>query len=236
MTLFWIAGVLFLAAFTQSLTGFGLALVSMPLLSIAVGLKQATPLVAVISVMVEVVLLWRYRHALDVRPVARLILASMLGVPLGVLFLRQVPERWALGGLGVVLSGYGLYSLLGWRLPRLEGRFWPWGMGLLAGALGGAYNTSGPPVIVYGHARRWAPVRFKANLQAFFLVNSGMVFLSHWWAGTIRPATWRWALLSVPAMGVGIWLGGRLDRLLSPERFRQLVLVVLVVLGVRMML
>jgi len=234
VTFFWIACVLFLSAFTQSLTGFGLALVSMPLLSLLIGLRQATPLVAVISIFVEIVLLWRYRDHLSGEPVLHLILASLVGVPLGVVFLRHLPERVMLGGLGLVLAGYGAYALAGWRLPALNGRGWAWLMGLVAGALGGAYNTSGPPVILYGHAKGWPPAQFKANLQAFFLVSSSMVFLSHWLAGTIQPLTWRQAAFSMPAMAVGLWLGGQMDRLLSPERFRQIVLIALVVLGVRM--
>ncbi len=230
-----IAGVLFLAALTQSITGFGLALVSMPLLSLLIGLPQATALVAVISVVVETGLLRRYWASLRWQPVWRLIVASFLGVPLGVVFLKRLPEDLMMAGLGLLLAGYGLYGLAGWRLPQLRARIWAWLMGLLAGALGGAYNTSGPPVILYGHARRWPPAEFKANLQAFFLTNSTVVFLSHLGAGDITAATWRQTLWALPALLLGLWLGGYADRLLSPQRFRQIVLAALVLLGLRMM-
>ncbi len=159
----WVTGVLFLAALTQSATGFGLALVSMPLLSLRLPLPQATALVATVSMAVEIAILWRYWAHLRWGPVLRLVLASLAGIPVGVTLLRRWPERWLLAGLGVVLAGYALYAWLGWRLPRLRAWFWPWLMGFLAGALGGAYNTSGPPVILYGHAREWPPAEFKAS-------------------------------------------------------------------------
>ncbi len=231
----WVTGVLFLAALTQSATGFGLALVSMPLLSLRLPLPQATALVATISMAVEIAILWRYWEHLRWGPVVRLVLASLVGVPVGVTLLRRWPERWLLAGLGVVLAGYALYALLGWRLPRLRARFWPWLMGFLAGALGGAYNTSGPPVILYGHAREWPPAEFKANLQAFFLSSSTAVFFAHLLAGHIGPTTWLRAVWAAPGMAFGLWLGGRLDVYLSPERFRRLVLVALFLLGARML-
>lgn len=235
MTWIYAASVLFLAAFTQSLTGFGLALVSMPLLSLRLGLPQATALVAVVSLFIEAAILRRYWRHLDGRPVRTLIAASLLGVPVGVVLLRYLPPAVMVTGLGLVLVGYSSYALLGWRLPPLRGRAWPWVMGLLAGALGGAYNTSGPPIILYGHAQAWPPPRFKANLQAFFLVNSGAVFLAHWLAGHVTVQVWAQAGVALPAMALGIWLGGGMDRWLSPAGFRRLVLVLLWVLGVKML-
>ncbi len=234
-TLIATAMILALAAFTQSLTGFGLALVSMPLLSMVMSLPQATALVAVVSLGVEVVILWQHRAHLRWQPVRRLILASWIGVPLGVVLLRQLPEAWLLHGLGALLAAYGLYALSGKPLPSLQRAGWGWAAGLAAGALGGAYNTSGPPVILYGHVRGWPPQAFKANLQAFFLASSSMVFGAHLLAGDIGAATWAQAAAAVPALALGLWAGHRAAAFLPPARFRKVVLVALVLLGLKML-
>ncbi len=233
----WIAAavILALAAFTQSLTGFGLALVSMPLLSMVMSLPQATALVAVVSLGVEVVILWQHRAHLRWQPVRRLILASWVGVPLGVVLLRRLPETWMLHGLGALLVAYGLYALSGKPLPTLQRPGWGWAAGLTAGALGGAYNTSGPPVILYGHARGWPPQAFKANLQAFFLASSSMVFGAHLVAGDISVATWAQAAAALPALALGLWAGHRAAAFLPPDGFRKVVLAALVLLGLKML-
>jgi uncharacterized membrane protein YfcA len=235
LTLAVIAAILLLAAFTQSLTGFGLALVSMPLLSMVIGLPRATALVAVVSVGVEIVILWQHRAHLHWQPVRRLTLASFAGVPVGIFLLRHAPEAWMLRGLGALLAGYGLYALSGKPLPTLQNTGWGWAAGLLAGALGGAYNTSGPPVILYGHARGWPPETFKANLQAFFLASSSLVFAAHLVAGDIGAATWVQAAAATPALALGLWSGHRAAAFLPPERFRKIVLVALVLLGLKML-
>lgn len=227
--------VVFLAAFTQSLSGFGLALVSMALLPAVIGIRVATPLVALVAIVIEVVLIVRYRESLEVHAIWKVVLAAVIGTPLGVLFLSRMDERIALTVLGVVIAGYAVYALLGLKLPRLENPFWAYLSGLLGGILGGAYNTSGPPVIVYGDCRRWSPDVFKSNLQGYFIVSSLVVAGSHALSGNFTPLVWRTFWWSLPFIGIGLIAGLSLDRWLNPVTFRRVVLVLLVLMGIRLM-
>ena len=225
-----------LAAFTQSLTGFGSALVSMAVLPGLIGIRTAAPLVTLITVTIDVVLLARYRQALNLRAIWRLVAALVLGVPLGILVLRRVEERFVLAILGVVIAGYALYALLSPRLPRLEHPAWAYGFGFIAGVLGGAYNTSGPPVVIFGNCQRWPPSEFKGNLQGFFLVNDLLVIAGHALSQNLTPLVLRDYLIVLPALIVGLFVGGRLDRRVDPALFRKIVLVLLVVMGLRLLL
>jgi len=225
-----------LAAFTQSLTGFGSALVSMAVLPGLIGIRTAAPLVALITVTIDGVLLARYRQALNLRAIWRLVAALVLGVPLGILVLRRVEERFVLAILGAVIAGYALYALLSPRLPRLEHPAWAYGFGFIAGVLGGAYNTSGPPVVIFGNCQRWPPSEFKGNLQGFFLVNDLLVIAGHALSQNLTPLVLRDYLIVLPALIVGLFVGGWLDRRLDPGLFRKIVLVLLVVMGLRLLL
>ena len=227
--------IVFLAAFTQSLSGFGLALVSMALLPALIGIRLATPLVALVAIVIEVVLIIRYRQSLDVRAIWKVVLAAVIGTPLGVLFLTGVDERIALAVLGLVIAGYALYALLGLKLPQLEHNFWAYAAGLIGGMLGGAYNTSGPPVIVYADCRRWSPDVFKSNLQGYFIVSSLAVLVSHALSGNLTPPVWNTFWWTLPFIGIGLLAGLSLDRWLNPIIFRRVVLVLLVVMGIRLM-
>jgi len=154
---------------------------------------------------------------------------------LGVLFLSRVDENLAMRILGIVIAGYALYALLGLKLPHLEGSLWAYSAGLVGGLLGGAYNTSGPPVIVYADCRRWQPAVFKSNLQGYFIVSSLAVMVSHAISGNITPQVWSTFWWTLPFIGVGLLAGLSLDRWLNPLVFRRLVLVLLVVMGIRLM-
>jgi len=228
--------VILLAVFTHSLSGFGIALVAMALLPNLVGIQIATPMVALVAITIEIFLLIRYREALNLKAVRPLALSSILGVPIGVWALSGLDERVALVSLGVVISGYAIYALLRLRLPELHNPLWAWGAGLMAGILGGAYNTTGPPVILYGNCKDWPPAEFKSNLQGFFLVSSLFITISHALAGNFTPTVWRYYLWTLPAIAVGILAGISLDRYLDPERFRRVVLVLLVIMGIKLIL
>lgn len=227
-------GVILLAAFTQSLSGFGVALVSMALLPGLVDVQVATPFVALVALTLEFFLLLRYRVEMNIRLVKPIALASILGIPIGVWALKRVDEDLFLFILGVVVTGYALYALLNLRLPKLRHQLWSYGVGFVAGILGGAYNTSGPPVILYGNSQGWSPGEFKGNLQGFFLVNSIFVIANHALLHNLTSRVWEYYLWSLPAIGLGLILGISLDRYINPELFRKLVLIMLVGMGIRL--
>jgi uncharacterized membrane protein YfcA len=227
-------GVVFLAVFTQSLSGFGVALVAMALLPAVIGIQNATPLVALVGVVMEAVLVIRYREALEVCSIWKIVLAAVIGTPIGVLFLSRVDESIALMILGFVITGYALYALIGFKLPRLESSLWAYFAGLLGGLLGGAYNTSGPPVIVYADCRRWSPDAFKGNLQGYFIIVSLAVAASHALNGNFDAEVWRMFWWTLPFVALGLIAGLSLDRWLNPILFRRMVLVLLVLMGLRL--
>ncbi len=236
MTPLLIGLITFFAILTQSFTGFGLALVSMPLLTSVVGLQTATPLVALISLTAEAIILARYRDALNLKAVKQIALASVFGVPVGVLILRQVNEAIILPLMGVIVAGYAIYALFGPRLPAMAHPYWANSLGFVSGVLGGAYNITGPPVIIYGHCRRWQPAEFKGNLQGFFLLNSTLVLIAHAVARNLTAPVWHDFVFTLPAIGLGALAGFALDKRVEPDRFRTIVLWLLVGVGLSLIL
>jgi uncharacterized membrane protein YfcA len=226
----------FFAIFTQSVSGFGLALVSMPILAGIIGIRTATPLIVLVAILAELILLVRYRSVINVKAVWRMVLAGMIGIPLGVLALKYLDERIVLSALGALIVLYAVYALSKFKLPALDGNSWPFGFGFISGVLGGAYNISGPLVIVYGDCRRWQPQEFKGNLQGFFLLGSVVAVVSHALAGNITREVLNLYLLSLPAIGLGLVLGLSLDKFINPVIFRKIVLIGLVIAGLSLMI
>ncbi len=230
------SGIIFLGVFTQSLTGFGSALVCMAILPALVGLEIAAPLVALVSITLEMMLLVKYRKAFHWQAIKPLVLSALIGIPIGVWALRKVNEEIFLRILGFVIAGYAIYALLNIRLVKMKRPAWAYAMGFLSGLLGGAYNTSGPPVVIYGNCRGWQPIEFKTNLQGFFLISNLFVVANHAWQGNLTRPVMEYYLWSIPAILIGVITGAGLDRYLSPEVFRKIVEVLLIMLGIRLIL
>ena len=119
-------------------------------------------------------------------------------------------------------------------MPAMSNPAWAYLAGFSSGVLSGAFNTGGPPVIVYAAARRWTADQFRANLQTYFMIISVFLLVGHGASGHFTPEVWRMALLAVPALLVGQTLGVYLCRYVEPEFFRKVVLIFLLLLGVQL--
>lgn len=229
-----IALIIFCAAFTQSVTGFGFALIAVPLTIELLGAQTSAPLIAVTALTSEMIMLFRYRHSINLRALARLSIASVIGIPIGVILLQSADNRSMMIFLGVFIIGYAVYALLNLHLPAIQHPRWAYGFGFVSGLLSGAYNVGGPPVVIYGSCRRWPPLEFKSNLQGFFLVNSVTVIVTHVLAQHYTPLVWQNYLAALPGLGLGLLVGINCDRFVNPALFRKIVLVLLVVLGINL--
>jgi uncharacterized membrane protein YfcA len=190
----------------------------------------------VIAMLVQFILLRRFRESLNPRSIVSMAIGTIIAVPIGIYGLSRIDETLLLSVLGVVLVGYSLYALLQFRLPALSWPGWAYLFGFAGGLLGGAYNTAGPPYVIYGNCRGWQPAVFKSNLQALFIVSGSVALLVHALSGNFTLEVVRYALLAVPAILIGIWLGLRLDKRLNPRMFSRLVLILLLIIGVRLLI
>ena len=246
MTVVWLVAIVFSAAVLQSLTGFGFALVVMPLATLVIDLQTAAPLIALAALTANTINVIRFRRAVDLGEVARLGVASALGIPVGIWALAHVDELAINRIMGAILLAYGANALLR-QSPKRSGagrpaarrrlaRGWAYPAGFVAGCLGGAYNTPGPPVVVYGSLRQWPKDEYRAIVQTFFFVNGVLVVSSHLLSRHVIPQVWTLYAWAAPALLLGLWTGARLDRHVDQERFRKLLTAMILVLGMSLLL
>lgn len=235
-TMIAVFGVIFMACFAQSVTGFGLAIVGMPLLRL-LGLPAtlSAPLIALIALSMRPMMLFHYWQGFSWRDVWRLGVASIVGIPLGIALLTTLDEHTVSVILGLVLIFYAFYTAFGARWLHLENHiiaeWWAFPLGFLAGILGGAYNIFGPPAIIYANARHWQKTVFKANLQAFALMISVLTSGIHTLAGNITPEVLLLFMIGVPCAMMGMVAGFWLDKHINHATFAHLVNAFLVVMG-----
>lgn len=223
--------ILFMATLVSSTFGFGSALFSMPLLTLVLGLQQATPLFGLVGPTIAAVILATHWQRVEFASTWRLIVATLLGIPVGVYLLKALPSLWIIHTISILLILYGLYRLAGTRLPKIESPSWAFPFGFLAGVLGGAYNTNGPPAVVYGNMRRWPPDQFRATLQGYFLPTGIGILISHGVGGLWTLRMMQLYGIALPGIFVAIWLGGWCNQHLPVERFQVLLSLLLIAMG-----
>ncbi len=224
--------ILFVSTLTRSTLGFGDALVAMPLLALAMDLHTAAPLVALVATTVALFIFWESWQMADLQAVWRVMLASLLGIPLGLVLLQDLAEPVLQALLGGLIMTFGAYNQVSPRLQLREDRGqWAYLFGFLAGVLGGAYNTVGPLLVMYGQLRRWPPERFRATLQGCFLLAYGSIVLGHSLVGLLTAEVFTLYGLSLPAIAFAVVLGKRLNAAVRRDRFVRLVNGALILIG-----
>jgi uncharacterized membrane protein YfcA len=214
-----ILAVMFLASTFRTAFGFGEALISVPLLALALPVKVAAPVAVFASIAVALFVVardWRHIHF---RSAGWLLLSTVAGIPVGLWLLKAVPEAATKILLACVILAYSGYSLLHPRRFSLENDRMAWLFGFGAGVFGGSYGMNGPPLAIYGALRGWTPERFRATLQGYFLPASLLGLAGYGAAGLLTGEVGRLALWSLPAIAAGIFAGRQLSRRLSAQRF-----------------
>ena len=212
---------MFLAAAFRTAFGFGEALVAVPLLSLLLPVKVATPLAVLASILIALVAVIREREHIHVGAAKNLLLATAVGIPFGLLLLRHAPETWTKAVLGVFLLLFSAFSLAKPHVFLLETDDLVWLFGFAAGVFGGSYGMNGPPLVLYGAGRRWSPPQFRATLQAYFLPASALGMIGYVAAGLWTTEVTRLFSASLPAIAAGIVAGIAAHRAMDGGRFAR---------------
>jgi uncharacterized protein len=210
-----VVAVIFLATLIRSTFGFGEALIAVPLLAFVLPVEVAAPVAVLVSITVAAIVVAQDWRHVQVRSAGWLVFSTIFGLPLGLVLLRTVPESIVKLLLGMLVTGFSMWSLARVHAHELKDDRLAWLFGWFAGVLGGAYGMNGPPLAVYGALRRWPAAQFRATLQSYFLPASVLGLIGYWAAGLWTPAVTRYYAMSLPtvllAIALSRWINRRLD-------------------------
>lgn len=221
------------AAACQSLTGFGFALVMVPLLSLLWDVKLAVVTTTILGTAALIPLVVEAREHIRLWKVMPLIVGSIVGIPLGLLILDRIdPEALKIFVATVVIGA----SLIVYFAPRVRiggsSPASPVAVGVLSGILRASTSMGGPPVILYTLSREPEAEEFRGTLLGFALPSSLMTVVGLGIVGRLTPKVAGTAAVALPAMALGLVAGAWLRARVDERLFRTVVLVVLVLTSI----
>lgn len=230
------AVIAFLAAACQSVTGFGFALVMMPLLAIVWEVKLAVATSVILGVLLNVVMLSQLRGHVVGRRLPGIYAGYAIGFVPGLIFLDRVNGDVLQITVGVVVI---LATILLYFQPAIEpGNESPVG-GVVAGAFSGASSSAtsigGPPVVLYLMGREEMD-RFRATLMAFFLPSSIVTLTAFVVVGRITGDVLQESAVAAPFIVAGVFAGAWVRAFIDAAMFRRLVVATLIVTSMAIIL
>jgi uncharacterized membrane protein YfcA len=229
--LIYVLATMFFATAIRATFGFGEALLAMPLLAIFVGLDVARPLVAMTSVTMAVSILLKDGQRVRVSSTWRLVLSSAVGIPVGFFLVSRINETPVKIVLAILILAFAGYRLTRPRMIRLESDQLSFVFGFISGILGGAYNTAGPPIVVYASMREWSPADFRATMQGVFLPTSILIVVGHGLDGLLTPNVLFYFAATLPVLAISLLLGRQLNARFGHSRFAWTVNWLLIAIG-----
>lgn len=218
-------------ATVQGATGFGFNILVVPLLVLYIDPKVVVPAIIIQNVLLDCLVLataWRFA---DLRRIWVLVLAGVVGTPVGVVLLGFVdpnPLRIVIG-LAVVFTGAAM--LLGFKRTLENERLASAVAGSLGGAMNGLVGMAGPPVILLMANQGMEPREFRANIVTYFTVITFIAVASLEARGEFTHDVLNLALAIIPATTLGVIAGIRIHGNVPIELFLRASLVLVVIAG-----
>jgi uncharacterized membrane protein YfcA len=227
---------IFLAAgFIQGLSGFGSALIAMPLLTMLIDVKAAVPLCILNGLIITSYLSLKMRGHMERKKIAPLLAGSIPGIFIGVYFLKNAEPDIIRILLGILIVSYGVYSLLVSQAPRNIHPFWSYLAGFGTGFIGSAFSAGGPPVIIYTTLSGWSRDHIKATLSGFFFASSIITVTVYIMNGLMNTAVLKYFSVSALFVFMGVYGGSKLYSRFDREGYIRIILMTLILLGLMML-
>lgn len=227
---------LLLAAAIQGFVGFGFGIVAMTGLTLLDDLVHAAGVVNLSALLLTGVILATLRRHVLWRTAARMLPALLLGVVLGVSALRALDRDLMVRALGACVVAFAAWNLLAPRVRTGETPVWDGAVGLLAGLLGGAFNTGGPPMVAHLYRRPDPPDAIKGTLQALFVAIAATRIPVAAAQGLMAGPVWVDAALGAPFVLLGLFAGLAASRRVASAPLRRAAWLALGTLGLVLVL
>jgi uncharacterized protein len=215
-----ICAIALLSGTSRGFSGFGSALIFMPLASSLAAPRLVAALLLIIDFVGAAPLIPNAWKQADRKATSVMVAGALVGVPVGTYFLSRldpVTTRW-------IISGFvgALLLLSGWRYRGKDYPALSVGIGALSGFCSGLAQTGGPPIVGYWLGRPIASQIARANILLFFGASDFFSLVSYAFSGLITSDAIRFSCLVGPIYALGVWFGARLFGSASETLFRSI--------------
>lgn len=224
--------IIFLASFIQGVTGFGFALLAVPLLSYILPLKSIVPLVVFYSLVTNLFILKETRNNIKLNEIRWVIIFGIIGIPAGVYFLKVIDVNILKILIGTLILITTVAMMRGFKI-KMKNEVLSSGIaGFLSGFLNGSISMSGPPVVIFLTNRGSNKDTFRANLTAYAIVTNIITIGSFIISGVTGMENIGHLVYLSPGLFAGVFAGTFLTHRINEALFKNIVLVLMIITGV----
>jgi uncharacterized membrane protein YfcA len=201
-------------------SGFGGALIVVPLAAMAMGPQIAVPMFYLFDLGSATPYGYRALPKCKWSQILPMLAGHLALLPVGTWMLTSLDPtalRWA---MEVCVASMLVLLISGWRYTGRPNPVASLGVGAFAGTLGAATGISGPPIIAYWLGQKENAVAIRTNIMAYYALSSTATDLLFLWRGLFTWQVFLYAIIIWPAYALGLWGGAKVFHRSSDRAFR----------------
>lgn len=231
----WIiaAIITFFAASLASISGFGFSLIFVPALLFVYDVHTTVLLNIVLSLIISCILAWRDRKNVSKGLVKNLFLASLIGLPPGLLLFRMVDVAFLKVIVAIVSIAVSILLLAGVKWSHADKKWSEFMAGGIAGFLCGSIGIPGPPVVLLLGYKEIPKETFRAVIVTYFVLITTATLILMLISKPILANSLQLILSLLPFALVGQFLGSYLFEKVPQKGFEKgIPLLIIIMSGV----
>ena len=225
-----------LAAYTiKGMAGFGSGLLAVPFLALVAPLTVVVPLLGLVSYTGTIIQAFQMRKHVAWRDCLLVLPFSVVGVLTALWVFQHVDLYWLNKALAVFVMVYALISFRS-ESKSVKNHYWAVPAGFLAGLVGTLFGTGGPFYVMYLKLRQLDKSVFKATIVFIFLFDGAIRISAYGMSGFYPSDALIMALLALPVLFLGLYIGHHIHLKISKQRFNQIISLILLFSGLMLLL
>jgi uncharacterized protein len=229
--------ILMSAYFIRGITGFGSALISVPLLALSQPLQLAVPLVLALDFTASLALGGTNAKKANWAEIKILLPFGMIGACVGAYALLTLPTTPVLLTLGAFTMFFGFRNIFGLQPVGRLSRAWAMPAGLAGGGAGALFGAGSPPYIMYLTRRLLDKGSVRATFSWLIAIDGGFRLGLFLFAGLLlNPQLQIAYVLGLIPMAAGLYMGNKVHLDMTSEGMFKVVGALLVLSGAMLFL
>ncbi|OYU46353.1 MAG: permease [Burkholderiales bacterium PBB4] len=217
--------------------GAGFGSLAVPMMALAVTVPEAAAILMPVLFLMDIMGMAAFRKDFDLKLLRFLIPCGVLGIVIGAALFKVLNAHTVAGVVGALTLLFLAQRLL--FPPKADSPPPPRWLGALLTTTSGftsfIAHAGGPPISAYVIPLRLTPVQYTATMAFFFFVVNLSKWIPYAWLGLLDMRNMATSLVLLPLAPLGVWVGVRMARRISPLVFYRFLYAGMFLTGVKLL-
>lgn len=216
--------IIFASSVVKGITGFGFALLAVPLLSLIFPLPMLIPAMVLFNLITSFFILIKLHEKIKWYYIVPMFVASLGGIPLGIYALEYLDAQTLKLIIGAIIFIFSLKMLKGIKLAKRNLKLPIVFAGFVSGLLTSSVSIGGPPLVIAMIRKGYNKEIFRGLLSWFNVFTCLFSSVAFYMKGFLTPDSMKLAIFSLPILFIGSAWGSKISRKFDQKQFKRVVI------------